>query len=37
MNSCIRKPIRLEAFIQAVRTIEEYWLGIVSLPLSFDR
>jgi hypothetical protein len=36
-SSYIRKPIRPEAFIQAVRTIDEYGLGIVSLPLSFDR
>jgi len=32
VNSYIRKPIRLEDFIHVVRSIDDYWLGIVSLP-----
>ena len=35
VNSYIRKPVRLEDFIQVVRSIDAYWLGIVSLPPSF--
>ena len=35
VNSYIRKPVRLEDFIQVVRSIDTYWLGIVSLPSSF--
>jgi two-component system, chemotaxis family, response regulator Rcp1 len=37
VNSYIRKPIRLEDFIKVVQTIDEYWLGIVSLPVSSER
>jgi chemotaxis family two-component system response regulator Rcp1 len=32
VNSYIRKPVRLDEFLQVVRTIDQYWLGIVSLP-----
>jgi len=32
VNSYIRKPVRLEEFMRVVLTIDEYWLGIVSLP-----
>ena len=32
VNSYIRKPVRLEDFIEVVRSIDSYWLGIVSLP-----
>jgi CheY-like chemotaxis protein len=32
VNSYIRKPIRFEDFIEMVRSIDNYWLGFVSLP-----
>jgi two-component system, chemotaxis family, response regulator Rcp1 len=32
VNSYIRKPIRLGDFIEVVRSIDQYWLGIVTLP-----
>jgi len=32
VNSYMRKPVRLLDFINLVRTIERYWLGIVTLP-----
>jgi two-component system, chemotaxis family, response regulator Rcp1 len=32
VNSYIRKPVRLREFIKVVRTIDEYWLGLVTLP-----
>lgn len=32
VNSYIRKPVRLIDFIDVIRKIDEYWLGIVSLP-----
>jgi two-component system, chemotaxis family, response regulator Rcp1 len=32
VNSYIRKPIKLEDFMKVVRSIDDYWLGIVSLP-----
>jgi len=31
-SSYIRKPVRLEEFMRVVLTIDNYWLGIVSLP-----
>jgi chemotaxis family two-component system response regulator Rcp1 len=31
-NCYIVKPVRLEKFIEVVRTIEEFWLSIVRLP-----
>ena len=33
-NSYVRKPVRFEDFIKAVREIDDYWLGIVALPPS---
>jgi chemotaxis family two-component system response regulator Rcp1 len=32
VNSYIRKPIRLDDFIQMMRSIDNYWLGFVCLP-----
>ncbi len=32
VNSYLRKPGRLEDLIKVVCAIDEYWLGIVSLP-----
>jgi CheY-like chemotaxis protein len=32
VNSYIRKPVRLLDFINVVRMIDEYWLGIVTMP-----
>jgi two-component system, chemotaxis family, response regulator Rcp1 len=32
VNSYIRKPIRLADFFEAVSAIDQYWLGVVSLP-----
>ena len=31
-NSYVRKPLDFEAFLTVVRSIDDYWLGIVSLP-----
>jgi CheY-like chemotaxis protein len=31
-NSYVTKPVGLEAFIEVVRSIEDYWLEIVKLP-----
>lgn len=31
-NCFITKPVGLERFLQAVRSIEEFWLGTASLP-----
>lgn len=32
VNSYIRKPVRLRDFIDVVRTVDEYWLRIATLP-----
>jgi two-component system, chemotaxis family, response regulator Rcp1 len=32
VNCYIRKPVRLQEFIDVVRTIDQYWLSIVTLP-----
>ncbi len=32
VNAYIRKPVRLTDFINVVQAIDEYWLGIVTLP-----
>jgi chemotaxis family two-component system response regulator Rcp1 len=32
VNSYISKPIGVDEFISVVRTIEDYWVGIVTLP-----
>jgi two-component system, chemotaxis family, response regulator Rcp1 len=32
VNSYIRKPVRLADFIGVVAAIDQYWLGVVSLP-----
>lgn len=32
VNSYLRKPVRLDDFINLVRTIHEYWLSTVTLP-----
>jgi CheY-like chemotaxis protein len=32
VNAYIRKPVRLLDFIKVVQAIDEYWLGIVTLP-----
>jgi chemotaxis family two-component system response regulator Rcp1 len=32
VNSYIRKPLRLDDFIQMMRAIDDYWLGFVCLP-----
>ena len=37
VNSYIRKPVRLDDFINVVRSIDEYWLGIVLLPPNVGR
>ena len=33
-NCYISKPVDLEQFITVVRTIEDFWLAVVSLPRS---
>jgi chemotaxis family two-component system response regulator Rcp1 len=32
VSSYIRKPVRLEEFMEVVCSVDDYWLGIVSLP-----
>jgi CheY-like chemotaxis protein len=32
VNSYIRKPVRFDEFIEAIKIFEKYWLEIVSLP-----
>jgi chemotaxis family two-component system response regulator Rcp1 len=32
VNSYIRKPVGLDRFVDVVRSLENYWLGIVTLP-----
>jgi chemotaxis family two-component system response regulator Rcp1 len=32
VSSYIRKPVRLKEFMRVVYTIDEYWLGIVTMP-----
>jgi two-component system, chemotaxis family, response regulator Rcp1 len=32
VNSYIRKPVGLDRFVEVVRSLENYWLGIVTLP-----
>lgn len=31
-NSYIRKPVTFEGLIEAVKTLQNYWLGMVTLP-----
>lgn len=31
-NSYIRKPVTFDGLIEAVRTLQNYWLGMVTLP-----
>lgn len=31
-NAYVRKPIGLDRFVEVVRSIDEFWLGIVTLP-----
>jgi CheY-like chemotaxis protein len=35
VNSYIRKPVDLDQFLSAVRTIDDYWLGVVALPTAW--
>jgi len=32
VNAYVRKPLELDAFMQVVRLVDEYWLGVVTLP-----
>ncbi len=36
-NCYVNKPIDLEQFVEVVRSIEDFWLGIVKLPSLQDR
>jgi two-component system, chemotaxis family, response regulator Rcp1 len=36
VNSYVRKPIDLNRFIEVVRSIDDYWLGVVTLPNNPD-
>ena len=36
-NCYVNKPIDLEQFVEVVRSIENFWLGIVTLPSPQDR
>lgn len=31
-NSYVQKPVDLDAFMQAIRCLSEYWFGVVILP-----
>ncbi|MCD9624825.1 response regulator [Rhabdothermincola salaria] len=31
-NSFVTKPVRFEEFVEAIRSIEDFWLAIVRLP-----
>jgi len=31
-NCYVTKPVTLDAFIEAVQSVEEFWLGVVKLP-----
>ncbi len=31
-NTYIQKPVEFEGFIRVVNAIQEYWVGIASLP-----
>ena len=33
-NCYITKPVDLDQFVRVVRSIEDFWLGIVVLPIS---
>lgn len=33
-NCYVTKPVDLDQFIRVVRSIEDFWLGIVVLPLA---
>ena len=37
VNAYIRKPVRLMEFINVVRSIDEHWLGVVTLPSADGR
>ena len=32
VNAYIRKPVSLDRFVDVVNSIDEFWLGVVSLP-----
>lgn len=36
-NSYVTKPVGLDAFLEAVGKIEDFWLQVVRLPVSHDR
>jgi two-component system, chemotaxis family, response regulator Rcp1 len=32
VNAYVRKPVNLDRFIEVVREIDDFWLGVVTLP-----
>jgi CheY-like chemotaxis protein len=34
VNAYVRKPVNLDRFIEVVQQIDEFWLGVVTLPPS---
>jgi hypothetical protein len=33
VNAYVRKPVSLDRFTEVVNAIDEFWLGVVALPL----
>jgi CheY-like chemotaxis protein len=33
VNAYVRKPVNLDRFVDVVQQIDEFWLGVVTLPL----
>jgi hypothetical protein len=33
-NSYLRKPVSFDEFVELARSIGDYWLGVVRLPLA---
>lgn len=36
-NCYITKPVTLESFMEVIRSVEEFWLGVVKLPMSREK
>jgi chemotaxis family two-component system response regulator Rcp1 len=36
VNSYVRKPVDLNRFLEVVQSIDDYWLGVVTLPRNPD-
>jgi len=36
-NCYIAKPVTLESFMEVIRSVEEFWLGVVKLPMISEK